>query len=64
MSDKLTVKITPRILDPSCFSLETEITDSINEFTSRFYTRVLELEDQAVRDCLIALGWTPPKEDK
>lgn len=24
----------------------------------------LELEDKMVRDALIALGWTPPNEDK
>ncbi|MCK4815345.1 hypothetical protein KA005_06210 [bacterium] len=28
------------------------------------HRKVMRLEDQAVRDALIRLGWTPPKKEK
>ena len=40
--------------------IKTEDQDSLR----RMFTTVVDTADSGIRKALIALGWTPPKEDK
>ena len=41
--------------------IELETTESLS---GRIYKEALDTKDQIVREALISLGWTPPKEGK
>lgn len=43
--------------------IENKVTGA-NGIMKRHYTEIITLKEQKIRDALIALGWTPPKEDK
>ena len=40
------------------------VQDQLEVIRERMYTELMDLKDQATKDALIKLGWTPPKEDK
>jgi len=45
---------------------EDQITQCVNSVhdgvTTELYRNVVDLQDQGIRDALIAMGWTPPKD--
>lgn len=66
---KLNYTATPSIISPTSFRLEiTEFTeDSIGgalyDTYKRYSTAVIDTREKAIREGLIALGWTPPLEE-
>lgn len=55
----LVYSITPKIEDGVI-----SFTEAMNgEVTNKFVKEVMDTKDKAIRQALIALGWTPPKED-
>lgn len=42
--------------------IELEQVSIHNEIRQNLVRKIIDLEDQLIRDALIKLGWTPPKE--
>lgn len=62
---KYNVTVKTLITGPQSFNVETchePADDSLALFARELTTRTVSLEEQAIREGLIALGWTPPLE--
>jgi len=57
---ELTYAVQAFILSNTSFSVDE--THTIAGQMTKYAGRIVELRDTAVRDALIELGWTPPKE--
>jgi hypothetical protein len=42
---------------------EVKYVDTVENTQTIISRQVMDLKDDGVRQCLISLGWTPPKED-
>ena len=58
---KIKYRVTPLIKDKETLEVITEMNDVLNEKMREISRSVIKLQDQAVREGLIKLGWTPPK---
>jgi hypothetical protein len=52
-------KVSPVFIDDK-YCVETEII--VNDYVSKLTRIIIDTEDQLVRQRLIDLGWTPPKD--
>lgn len=66
---KLNYTATPSIISPESFWLHEEqwvtegTTDLVDELTRQYTVRLFDTREKAIREGLIALGWTPPPEE-
>ncbi len=62
MTDSIRITATPVIIDAETFKVKCAISfrDQVNEISEI----VCDLKEQAIREGLIKLGWTPPEEKK
>lgn len=60
---KYSVRLTP-IFDLKKQLLHIDFESKFNGMASQISRETLNFKDQCVRQALIALGWTPPKEKK
>lgn len=56
-------KVTSRIYK-NVIKLETEMYNSHNIIRHKIATKTIDLEEKAIQEALISLGWTPPKKEK
>lgn len=58
----LKITITTEKLGPEAFKVMTEIgtDDAIGRGVISVHEQVCDLQERAIRDGLVALGWTPP----
>ena len=56
MDTKIRVSVIPTVINPQMIQIRTEIDGLVNSISYK----TVELENQAVRESLIKLGWTPP----
>lgn len=42
---------------------KTEMVDSMTDIRNELSRKIINLEDQGIKEALISLGWTPPKEE-
>ena len=52
--------VSPKIIGDSKIEITTSIDEPLAKHTREISKAVLDLQDKAVREALIKLGWTPP----
>jgi hypothetical protein len=62
VSHEIKAEVSGYIVDERFINVETKISDPLHDRMKSFHHRLIDSQDQLIREGLIKLGWTPPPE--